>query len=113
MDSSRENNPSPSPDGGPPSLPSEDRPLQLRLYIAGSTPNSRRAQRHLKDALGRLQARHYRLEIIDVFQEPQRALDDHIIVTPTLIQPTNPSSRMLLGNLSDTEQLYCFLGIEG
>ena len=56
----------------------------MRLYIAGRAPNSVKAianleaicREHLKDA--------YKLEIVDVCEHPRRALDDGVLVTPSL-----------------------------
>jgi circadian clock protein KaiB len=64
-------------------------PLVLRLYVAGDTPNSALALANLRAVLdGRL----HRLEIVDVLTCPERALDDGVFVTPTLVryQPEPP-----------------------
>ena len=58
--------------------------MVMRLYVTGGAPNSVQAivnleaicQQHLKG--------HYQLEIVDVFEQPLRALADGVIVTPSL-----------------------------
>ncbi len=55
----------------------------LRLYIAGSTPSSLLALSNLKAVLEDLP---HHLETIDVLAEPTRALDDGVLVTPTLLR---------------------------
>ena len=80
---------------------------KLRLYIARSTPNSARAERNLSVALGQIQgaAARYILEIIDVFTQPKRAIIDGVVVTPTLIGSTYDKRIVLMGDLSDEQQL--------
>ena len=88
------------------------RALTLRLYVAGSAPNSLRAIENLKVyCAGELFARH-KLEIVDLLKEPQRAVADGIIVTPTLIKVAPTPVTRVVGNLSDTASLLAMLGHE-
>ena len=83
------------------------------LYIADSAPNSAQAvanleaicQEHLKD--------NFKLEIIDVFEYPQRALADGILVTPSLAKLSPVPAVKIVGNLSDTRSVLRALGIKG
>ncbi len=79
----------------------------LRLYIAGGTPNSARAEQNLKAALYQLDGTADRLnvKIIDVFKEPKRALTDGVIVTPTLIGGGQTGRAVIIGDLTDTSKL--------
>jgi circadian clock protein KaiB len=80
---------------------------RLRLYIAGNSPNSARAQRNLAAALEEAADRLHDLdlEIIDVFSEPRRAIRDGVIVTPTLIAIWPAGRSVIMGDLTDTAQL--------
>ena len=78
--------------------------LQLRLYIAGNAPNSVRAVANCKAICDTHFPAAYDLEIVDSLVDPERAMSDGIIVTPTLLKLTLPTQR-LIGNLSDTHQL--------
>ena len=51
------------------------------------------------------------LEVVDMIAFPRRALDDGIIVTPTLLKLCAPAGRVI-GDLSDTRQLLLVLGRE-
>ena len=85
--------------------------VTLRLYIAGGAPNSAKAianleaicKRYLKDA--------YQLEVVDVCEQPLRALSDRVVVTPSLtkLSPGVPSS--IVGNLSDASSVLAMLGL--
>jgi circadian clock protein KaiB len=74
-----------------------DPPLRLRLYIAGETPNSMLALSNLRDLL---EGRAHQLEIVDVLKEPERALDEGVYVTPTLVRVSPEPNRSVIGSLS-------------
>jgi circadian clock protein KaiB len=86
------------------------RAVHLRLYVAGHAPNSIRAVANVKA----LCAEHYHdacvLEIVDLLEEPLRALADEIIVTPTLLRVRPLPVRRVIGSLSDTGQVLLALG---
>lgn len=91
------------------SLPSDG--LKLRLYVAGQSPNSVRAIANLR-AICQKQLAHvsWQLEIVDVFVEPLRAVEDHILVTPTLLKLTPPVAH-IVGDLSQRETVLKALGL--
>ena len=84
----------------------------MRLYIAGRAPNSVKAianleaicRQHLKDS--------YKLEIVDVCEHPRRALDDGILVTPSLAKVSPSPGANVIGNLSDTSSVLAALGLK-
>ena len=52
----------------------------------------------------------YELEIIDVLAHPEKAEQDKILATPTLIKQLPPPLRRVIGDLSDSEKVL--LGLE-
>ena len=52
----------------------------------------------------------YELEIIDVLEHPEKAEQDKILATPTLIKQLPPPLRRVIGDLSDSEKVL--LGLE-
>ena len=83
----------------------------LRLYVAGSAPNSTRAHANLLALLQRAGAHDYDLEIIDCIQDPQRALKDGVLVTPTLLKLEPQPVETLIGTLSDARKVALTLGL--
>lgn len=81
--------------------------VRLLLFIARDTPRSMLALANLSHALDAYAGREFALEIINVYDEPERALADRVLVTPTLLAPT--SARRLIGDLSDGGHLQYFL----
>ncbi len=78
--------------------------LQLRLYVAGKTPNSLRAIANAKAICAAHFATH-EIEIVDLDWSPQRGLADGILVTPTLLKLQPLPKQRVIGDLSDTYQV--------
>src|SRR5512141_1384343 len=83
--------------------------LQLRLYIAGQAANSQHALAHLTTHLEEHFPAAHDLEIVDMLEQPQRALADGILVTPTLLNLQPPPARRIVGSLSDARLLLALL----
>jgi circadian clock protein KaiB len=85
--------------------------LVLRLYVAGSAPNSARAHANLLALLERAGKTDYRLDIVDCILEPQRALRDGVLVTPTLVKVEPGPRETIIGTLSDARNVAFALGL--
>lgn len=84
--------------------------LLLRLYIVGHAPNSVLAVANARAICDEHFASGYELEIVDLLQDPDRALADGIIVTPTLLKVAPLPARKIIGNLADKTQVLLALG---
>ena len=73
----------------------------LRLYVAGALPGSARAVEALRDICDDYLSDCYDLEIIDVYQQPQLAIDEHIDAVPMLVKRSPSPARRIMGDLSD------------
>ena len=76
----------------------------FRLYIAGSSERSLRAVKKIKGDLRKELEGLYTLEIIDLYQQPARAIADQIVAAPTLVRRL-PEPIRLVGDLSDDSQV--------
>ena len=84
---------------------------ELRLYIAGQTPNSVAAISNLKKICdGRLQGR-YRIEVVDLLERPQLAKGDQIVAIPTLVRRLPAPMKQIIGNLSKAERVLVGLDL--
>ena len=72
----------------------------FRLYIAGSSERSLRAVKKIKEICEKELRGLYTLEIIDLYQQPARAIADQIVAAPTLVRRL-PEPVRLVGDLSD------------
>jgi circadian clock protein KaiB len=85
--------------------------LKLRLYITGTSPNSARALANLTEICqDYLEDCRYELQVVDILLDPLRAIDDQIIVTPTLVKLPLPSTQ-IVGDLSDRNKVMLVLNL--
>lgn len=83
----------------------------LRLYIAGQTPKCVRAFTNLKRICEQHLADRYRIEIIDLLQNPQLARGDQILAVPTLVRQLPEPVKKIIGDLSNTERVLVGLDL--
>jgi circadian clock protein KaiB len=83
----------------------------LRLYVAGQTAKSAAALANLKAVCEQHLAGRYRIEVIDLLEQPQLAAGDQILAVPTLVRHLPPPLKRLIGNLADTERVLVGLDI--
>ncbi len=86
--------------------------FKFRLYVAGDTPNSAEAVANLNEICREYLPNRCEIEIVDVFQEPQLALDNRIFMTPTLIKLEPLPSKTIVGTLSQRRTVLRALGLE-
>lgn len=83
----------------------------FRLYIAGDGPNSSRARANLAEICRDYLPDRHQIEIVDVFEDPKRALADRIFMTPTLVKLTPQPVRVIVGTLNVTHIVLQTLGM--
>lgn len=83
----------------------------LRLFVTGTTPRSARAIRNIRAICEDHLSGRYDLEVIDIYQFPEHARTEQIIVTPTLVKRVPLPIRKLIGDLSDTVRVLAALDI--
>jgi circadian clock protein KaiB len=88
------------------------RTWRLRLYVAGQTPKSIAALANLKRLCEGHLAGRYRLEVIDLADQPHLARRDDIVVIPTLVRQLPPPIRKIIGDLSNEERVLVGLDVQ-
>ena len=84
----------------------------LRLYITGQTSRSLAAIANLKRTCEAELPGDYEMEVIDILDRPQRAEDEQIFATPTVVRVTPPPARRFIGDLSDPRRVLAALGLK-
>jgi len=82
----------------------------LRLYVAGATAKSARAIENLRKICEEHLKGRYELEVVDIYQHPERARSEQVIAAPTLIKKLPVPLRKFIGDLSDLERVL--VGLE-
>lgn len=76
----------------------------LTLFITGLTPRSMRAVANVS-AFCESDLESFDLEIVDLYEHPERAQPANIPVSPTLVRSRPTPVRLLFGDMSDKQQL--------
>lgn len=84
---------------------------RFRLYVAGDGTNSVQAVANLAALCRTHLAGRSETEIVDVFQEPMRALEDGVFMTPTLLKLAPAPARKIVGTLSQVSSVLAALGL--
>jgi len=84
---------------------------ELRLYVAGQTPKSVRAFANLKKICEEHLEGRYRIEVIDLLENPKLAQGDQIVAIPTLVRNLPPPLKKIIGDLSNTERVLVGLDL--
>jgi circadian clock protein KaiB len=85
--------------------------LALTLYVSGKSAHSEFVESTLKALLEGVCPGRYALEVVDLYDDIERAESEHIFCTPTLVR-TAPLPRLaLIGNLSAKDKVCSFLGL--
>ncbi len=85
---------------------------ELRLYVAGQTPKCIAAFANLKKICDEHLKGEYKIEIVDLIENPQLARGDQIIAIPTLVRKLPPPLKKIIGDLSNTERVLVGLDIK-
>ena len=83
----------------------------LRLYVAGQTPKSVAAFANLKKICTEHLADRYRIELIDLLENPQLARGDQFVAIPTLVRNLPTPMNKIIGDLSNTDRVLVGLDL--
>jgi circadian clock protein KaiB len=89
---------------------SERQHYLLRLYVTGATPKSLRAIQNIKQLCDEHLQGRYRLEVVDIYQQPTLAKGDQIVAVPTLIKHLPTPLRKFIGDMANVDRIL--LGLD-
>ena len=95
----------------PDSTKGNDEIWNLRLYVAGQTPKSLEAFANLKDICETHLKGKYKIEIIDLKENPELAKNDNILAIPTLVRKLPEPVKKIIGTLANEEKVLVGLEI--
>lgn len=90
----------------------DEKHYRLTLYVSGSSPRSVRAIENIKKLCEERLNGRYQLEVVDLYQQPERASEAQVVAAPTLIKTLPIPIRRLVGDLADTEKVLKGLGLK-
>jgi circadian clock protein KaiB len=83
----------------------------LVLFISGASDRSRLALANIKAIVNEHLDGRYRLSVVDLYQQPERAREHEIIAVPTLVKRLPQPLRRLIGDLSNEDRVMIGLDI--
>ncbi|GAB2976124.1 circadian clock KaiB family protein [Mucilaginibacter puniceus] len=92
-------------------MKAEAKAYELRLYVAGKTAKSVTALNNLKKYCEEHLKGRYKIEVIDLLEQPQLAEGDQIFAIPTLVRKVPEPIRKIIGDLSNEEKVLVGLNI--
>jgi circadian clock protein KaiB len=84
---------------------------ELRLYVAGQTPRSIEAFGNLKRICEEHLKGRYRIEVVDLLENPTLARGDQILAVPTLVRKLPPPVKKIIGDFSSAERVLVGLDL--
>ena len=81
----------------------------FRLFVAGDERNSRQARENLTQFCEKYLSRRYEIEIVDVLEDFKSALENNVLLTPTLIVISYLTKVTIFGTLSNTHKILSAL----
>ncbi len=84
----------------------------LHLYVTGNTSSAAQAIATLTELCDELGDENVTLDIIDVLEDPEAALNADVYATPTVFRIEPEPTRRVFGNLSSKEMLIVGLQLE-
>jgi circadian clock protein KaiB len=84
---------------------------QFILFVSGMSVKSIHAVENLRRICEQHLAGNFEIEIIDIGRAHQKAVEHQIIAIPTLIRTHPGPSKMILGDLSETDKVLKILDI--
>ena len=83
----------------------------LRLYVAGQTPKSIEAFSNLKEICESHLKGKYKIEVVDLSENPELAKNDNILAIPTLVRKLPEPVKKIIGTLANEEKVLVGLEI--
>jgi circadian clock protein KaiB len=81
------------------------RVYRFSLFVSGATSKSVRAITNIKAICDKHLAGKYRIEVVDIYQQPERLSKDQVVALPTLVKEHPLPIRKFIGDLSNTERV--------
>lgn len=86
--------------------------MVIKLFVAGDSEKTRFSIINVEAVLKRIVLEPGFLEVIDVLHNPQAAMNDNILATPTLLIQHSGNTRRVIGDFSDTEKILSFMKLD-
>ena len=88
------------------------RVYRFSLFVSGATLKSAHAITNINALCEKHLSGNYKIEVIDIYQQPERLSSDQVVAVPTLVKHHPLPVRRFIGDLSDIDRVLDALNIE-
>lgn len=85
--------------------------MSLQLYVSGMSQKSMNAIENIKQICDEHLKDCFDLEIIDIYKNPEKTLQNQVVFSPSLIRNLPLPKKTLVGTFTDTNKVITALGI--
>ena len=83
----------------------------MKLYFTGLSPQAETFVNNLRDTCEAHFPGQYHIEVVDLLERPQLAIDEQIFAAPTIVRKLPMPVRKVIGDLSDAEEVLVGLDL--
>ena len=87
--------------------------VRLTIYVAQLTPAIEQEFDLLKEALEQHYPNNYEMNVVNVLEMPEKAIERDVFVTPTVIRELPEPVLRILGDLSDHRTILTAIELDG
>lgn len=87
--------------------------VKLTIYVAHLTPSIEAEFALLRDALEASYPGDYEMNVVNVLEMPEKAIEREVFVTPTVIRELPEPVLRILGDLSDHRSILTAIELDG
>lgn len=84
---------------------------RFKIYVVEKNPGSQDLIQRIITLFNSKLKNNYSLEIIDILKNPEIAIDDNIMASPTLLMEHPQPPRRIVGNINDEKALVSMLNL--
>ncbi|MFW5729622.1 MAG: circadian clock KaiB family protein [bacterium] len=85
---------------------SRSEPWRFELYVAGISPKQQLALRNLTQVCDDALGDNYKIDVIDILEQPELVRNRQILATPTVIRTYPLPERRVIGDFTQRDEVY-------
>jgi circadian clock protein KaiB len=89
----------------------EEEKIILKLYVVGMNQTAQKAFTNLEQICEEYFPGKYKIEVVDLKENPKLASDEQIFAVPTVVKKLPPPMKKVIGDLSDLEKVLVGLDL--
>ena len=89
----------------------DEKEIILSLYVSDMNINTQKAILEIKKYIKEIEKHVFKLEVIDILEQPDRAVEDGVLATPMIIKENPPPIMRVILDFTEKEKLVMGIGL--